>query len=223
MDLDYILGIFPDLMAATLVTLRITFLGMALASTVGLLLAIGRLSPHPAIRLPVTGLVEFVRLTPLLVQLFFVFYVLPLYGVTLDPELTGVLVLGFHYSTFTSEVYRAGIGAVGRGQWEAAAALNMPTGLTWVRVILPQAIPPMIPALGNYLIGMFKDVPTLSIITVYELLSTAKLLASQSFRYVETFTLVGVIFLGISYPAAVMVRRLERRFGSDVGRASAVI
>jgi polar amino acid transport system permease protein len=174
-------------------------------------------------RLSVAAFVEFIRLTPLLVQLFFVFYVLPLYGVTLDAELAGVLVLGLHYSTFTSEVYRAGIGAIHRGQWEAAAALNMPTRLAWVRVILPQAVPPMIPTLGNYLIGMFKDVPTLSIITVYELLSTAKLLASQSFRYFETFTMVGVIFLGISYPASLLVRRLERRFGSPTGQIETAI
>ena len=155
--------------------------------------------------------------------MYFVFYVLPLYGVTLNPELTGVLVLGLHYSTFTSEVFRAGIGAVARGQWEAAGALNMSPALSWRLVILPRAIPPMIPALGNYLIGMFKDVPVLSIITVYELLATAKLLASQSFRYFETFTLVGLIFLAISYPSSVVVRRLERRFGSRRGRIGAVI
>ncbi len=154
---------------------------------------------------------EFVRLTPLLVQLFFVFYVLPELGVSLPPEPTGVLVIGLHYAAYVSEVIRSGIRAVATGQWEAAIALSLPTLVVWQRVILPQAIRPMMPALGNYLIQMFKEVPLLSTITIYELLGTANLIASSSFRYLETLTLVGFIFLILSYPSSLLTRNLEVR------------
>ena len=128
-------------------------------------------------------------------QLFFLFYILPGYGLTLDALTTGVLALGLHYSSYTAEVYRSGIQGVPRGQWEAATALNFSPVQTWRRVILPQAIPPVIPALGNYLIGMFKDTPLLATITVLELLGTALTEAGRTFRYLEPITLVGLIFL----------------------------
>ena len=147
----------------------------------------------------------------MLVQLFFAFYVLPELGIQLPAEPTGILVIGLHYATYTSEVYRAGIRAVATGQWEASIALSLPTLSVWQRVILPQALRPMIPALGNYLIQLFKEVPLLSTITVYELLNTANLIAGSSFRYLETLTLVGLIFFLLSYPSSLLTRYLEVR------------
>jgi len=157
--------------------------------------------------------VEFVRTTPLLVQIFFLFYVLPRVGIVLSPAVTGVLALGVHYSTYTSEVYRAGIDAVKAGQWEASVALNLSRRDTWLRVILPQAIPPMFPTFGNYLIGIFKESVVLSAITVGELLRTARMAGEDSYRYFEVFTMVGLLFFAISYPSALLVRRLEARHG----------
>src|SRR5690606_37212771 len=116
-----------------------------------------------------------------------------------------------HYSTYLSEVYRSGIEAVPKGQWEASTALNFTRTKTWLRIIFPQSIPPTIPVMGNYLIVMFKETPTLSAITVVELLLTAKELGSSSFKYVEPLTLVGIIFLALSYPSALLVRALEKR------------
>src|SRR5690606_29780824 len=106
----------------------------------------------------------------LLIQLYFLYYVLPTTGIVLSPMVTGVIGLGLHYSSYTAEVYRAGINAVPRGQWEAARSLHLNRWQTYRHVILPQAIPPMIPVLGNYLIAMFKDTPLLSAITIVEML-----------------------------------------------------
>jgi polar amino acid transport system permease protein len=167
------------------------------------------MSPSRPLSRAAVAYIEFVRSTPLLIQLFFLFYVLPAFGITMSSLLTGILGLGLHYSTYTAEVYRSGIEGVPRGQWEAAVALNLPPFQTWTRVILPQAIPPIIPVLGNYLIGMFKDTPLLATITVRELLGAALNAAGESFRYLEPISLVGAIFFVLSYPSALLIRRLE--------------
>jgi polar amino acid transport system permease protein len=158
--------------------------------------------------------VEFIRSTPLLVQLYFLFFVLPDTGIRLSALTTGVLALGLHYSAYTAEVYRAGIEGVPREQWEAALALNMKPWHTWFAVILPQALPPVIPAMGNYLVAMFKDTPMLAAITVMELLQTAKLIGAESFRYLEPLTLVGLLFLAISLLSSRLIHALEARFAS---------
>jgi polar amino acid transport system permease protein len=211
-DLNYALEIAPLLLRATVVTFTATMGGMAIAIVGGALLAVMRMSRFRPLAFAAGAYVQFVRSTPLLTQLFFLFYILPVYGLTLDALTTGVLALGLHYSSYTAEVYRSGIQGVPRGQWEAAIVLNLSPVQTWRRVILPQAIPPVIPALGNYLIGMFKDTPLLATITVLELLGTALTEAGRTFRYLEPITLVGLIFLALSLPSAVFVRILDRRF-----------
>lgn len=203
--------VFPQLLSALVVTIEATLLGSALALILGLLLAIGRRSRNPLVSWPIASFVEFIRSTPLLVQLYFLFFVLPDLGVTLGPLTAGVIGLGLHYATYTSETYRAGIESVPRGQWEAARALNLSTRRTWVGVVLPQAIPAVIPALGNYVNAMFKDTPLLSAITVIELLGKAQAIGAQTFRYLEPVTLVGLFFLVLSLTAAALVRRLEAR------------
>ena len=213
-DIDYALHILPELLGATVVTFQATMIGMALAVVGGLVLAILRLSRLRPISAVAGFYIEFVRSTPLLTQLFFLFYILPVYGLTLDAFTTGVLGLGLHYSCYTAEVYRAGIQAVPRGQWEAATTLNLSPLQTWRLVVLPQAIPPVIPALGNYLVSMFKDTPLLATITVLELLGVALAEAGESFRYLEPITIVGAIFLLLSFPSALLVRGLERRFAA---------
>ena len=155
---------------------------------------------------------EFIRGTPLLVQLYFIFYVLPDIGVLLPPLVAGVIGLGLHYGTYTAEVYRAGIDNVPRGQWEAAKACNLTARQTWTHVVFPQAIPPMIPALANYFIAMFKETPLLSAITVLELMNQAKSVANSSYRYIEPMTMVGVFFLVMSLISVVFLRWLEERY-----------
>jgi polar amino acid transport system permease protein len=184
----------------------------------GLPLALARRSKSRWVTWPVTAIMEFIRSTPLVIQLFFLFYALPLYGIALSPMTAGIIGLGLHYSTYLSEVYRSGIEAVPKGQWEAARALNFGKAQTWTRIVLPQSVPPTIPVMGNYLIVMFKETPTLSAITLVELLTTAKSIGSQSFKYLEAFTLVGVLFLLMSYPSGWLVRRLEERWKRNEGR-----
>ena len=213
-EMDYALSILPMLLRATVVTFQATMWGMAFAVVGGLFLAIMRLSGIRPISALAGAYIEFVRSTPLLVQLFFVFYILPLYGLTLEAFATGVLGLGLHYSSYTAEVYRSGFQGVPRGQWEAATALNLSTLRTWRLVVLPQALPPVIPALGNYLVSMFKDTPLLATITVLELFGVAIGEAGMTFRYLEPITIVGLIFLALSIPSALMVRGLEKRFGT---------
>ena len=210
-DWAFAIEILPVLAEAAITTLEATVLGFAVALVLGLLLAIGRMFGARWLRTLVGAFVEFVRSTPLLVQLFFLYYVLPQFGVTLGAMFTGVMALGMHYGAYCSEVYRAGFVSVPRGQWEAALALNLSQWTTLRRIIVPQAIPPVVPALGNYLIALFKETPLLSVIAVVELMQTAKLVGSESFRYTEPITLVGGFFLAFSLIAAALVRVIERR------------
>ncbi|MDX9972981.1 MAG: ectoine/hydroxyectoine ABC transporter permease subunit EhuD, partial [FCB group bacterium] len=196
-------------MPALWVTVKATVCGTLLAVTLGLLWAVLRRSHFLAVARPVSFAVEFIRSTPLIVQIYFLFYVFPAYGLTLGAFTTGVLALGLHYSAYMAEVYRAGIEGVPKGQWEAATALNLTRYQRYRLVVLPQAIPPVVPALGNYLVAMFKDTPQLSAITVLEMLQTAKIIGSETFRYLEPLTLVGALFLVLSLCASAGVRKLE--------------
>jgi polar amino acid transport system permease protein len=204
---------WPELLAGLKITALATALGSVLAFALGLVWAIAQRATVRAVRWPVAGLVELVRNTPLLVQLFLFFYVLPAWGLKFSPLMTGVLALGLHYSTYTAEVYRAGIDAVPVGQWEAAIALNLSRGRTWIAVILPQAIRRVVPALGNYVIAMLKDSPLLALIGVADMLQVARAHGASTFQYVEPYTMVGLAFIAISYPASLLLRSLERRLG----------
>lgn len=211
-DFDFAWSILPQLLKASLVTVEATLAGFAVALLVGLVLALARRSGSAWLRWPTVGFVEFVRSTPLLVQLYFLYFVLPQVGITLSPFVTGVIGLGLHYSCYTAEVYRAGLESVPRGQWEAATSVNYSRTQTYFRIILPQAIPPIVPPLGNYLIAMFKDTPILAAITLTELMYTANRIASEKFLYVEPITMVGIIFLAMSLIASYLLRRVEGRF-----------
>jgi polar amino acid transport system permease protein len=201
--------ILPALLRASIYTIGITIVGFAMALIGGLVLAILRRSPYRFLSWPAASVIEFIRSTPLLIQLYFLFYVMPEYGLTLSALATGTLGIALHYSCYVAEVYRAGLNAVPRGQWEASKALSLTPWNGYRQIILPQAIRPIIPALGNYLIAMFKDTPVLSAITVVELMLQAKNIGSQTFRYIEPITMAGLFFLIISVSVALMVRKLE--------------
>jgi polar amino acid transport system permease protein len=212
-DWSFVAEILPTLLAGVVVTIEATLLGSALALVTGLVFAIVRRSSGPVLRRCINFVLDFVRGTPLLVQLYFLFYILPDLGIVLSPLVAGTLGLGLHYGTYTAEVFRAGIDNVSKGQWEAAKACNLTAAQTWRHVIIPQAIPPMIPAFANYFIAMFKETPLLSAITVVELMSQARSVANFNYRYLEPMTLVGVFFLAISVPSVIFLRWLERRYG----------
>jgi polar amino acid transport system permease protein len=208
-DWEFALEILPQLARAAVITVEATFLGFALAATLGLVLALLRRSWNPWVSMITGGFVEFIRSTPVLIQIFFMFYVFPQFGVVIPALAAGVLALGIHYASYCSEVYRAGLEGLPRGQWEASIALNLSTYRTFKDVIIPQAIPPVVPALGNYLIGMFKETPLLSAIAVVELMQTAKIIGSETFRYLEPITMVGLFFLVMSLISSAGVRQIE--------------
>lgn len=210
-DWDYAWEILPVLAEASVITVQATLLGFALALVLGLLLAIGRMAGPHWLRWAVGAAVEFIRSTPLLIQVFFLYYVMPEFGLALNAMLTGVLALGLHYGAYCAEVYRAGLENVPKGQWEAAIALNLSPWTTFKDIIVPQAIPPVVPALGNYLVALFKETPLLSVIAVMELMQTAKILGSESFQYTEPITLVGLFFLAFSLVSSVLIAQLERQ------------
>ncbi|GCA52106.1 MULTISPECIES: ectoine/hydroxyectoine ABC transporter permease subunit EhuD [Sinorhizobium] len=211
-DWEFVRQIMPTLIEGLKITILATALGSVVAAVIGLVFAILRMTAPAPIARVTSFAVEFIRGTPLLVQLYFIFYVLPDIGIRLPALVAGVIGLGIHYGTYAAEVYRAGIENVPRGQWEAAKAANLTTRQTWIHVILPQAIPPMIPALANYLIAMFKETPLLSAITVLELMNQAKSIANSNYRYIEPMTLVGVFFLIMSLISVFFLRWLEERY-----------
>ncbi len=201
--------ILPRLLAATLNTLAAAGIGYVIAIFLGLALALAQRTPWGMLTFVVREFVEFIRSTPLVLQIFFVFYVGPQFGIRLSPWTAGMIAIGLHYSAYLSEVYRAGIDSVPKGQWEACRAINMSTRDTYLRIVIPQALPPSIAGLGNYLVGIFKDTPMLSVIGVAELMHTANAIGAEHYRFLEPLTMVGVIFLAISLPAAGLVRLFE--------------
>ena len=211
-DWAFVWQIMPTLLEGLKITILASILGAIVAAIIGLIFAILRRSRMAVVSKTTGFVVEFIRGTPLLVQLYFIFYVLPDIGIRLPALVAGVIGLGLHYGTYAAEVYRSGIENVPRGQWEAAKAANLTERQTWIHVILPQAIPPMIPALANYLVAMFKETPLLSAITVLELMNQAKSVANSSYRYIEPMTLVGIFFLIMSLISVFFLRWLEERF-----------
>ena len=211
-DWNFVWQIMPTLLEGLKITIIASIFGAAVAAIVGLVFAVLRRSPVAVVSKTTGFVVEFIRGTPLLVQLYFIFYVLPDFGIRLPALVAGVIGLGLHYGTYAAEVYRSGIENVPRGQWEAAKAANLTSRQTWIHVILPQAIPPMIPALAKYFIAMFKETPLLSAITVLELMNQAKSVANSSYRYIEPMTLVGIFFLIMSLISVFFLRWLEERF-----------
>ncbi|WPP30083.1 ectoine/hydroxyectoine ABC transporter permease subunit EhuD [Streptomyces sp. CL7] len=210
-DWGAVADFMPYFWDGLLVTLQILVFGSLISFALGLVWALLMRTPTRWVTWPVGAVTEFIRNTPLLVQLFFLFYVLPEWGITFSALTTGVVAIGLHYSTYTMQVYRAGIEAVPVGQWEAATALNLPLRRTWTVVILPQAVRRVVPALGNYVISMLKDTPLLMAITVLEMLGQARLFAQQNFQFTEPLTVIGVAFIVISYLASLALRALERR------------
>lgn len=211
-DWEFAAAVLPDLLAAFLkLTLGITLAASVLAVVLGLVLALGRRSSIRALSWATYGVVEFVRSTPIPIQLFFVYYALPAVGVRISALMTGVLVLGVHYACYMSEVYRAGIEAIPKGQWEACLALSLSPQRAWRAVILPQVVRRILPSTGNQVIALFKETPFLIVIGVLEMVTVANQLAAERYRYIEPITIAGLIFLAASYPTSVLLRKLETR------------
>jgi len=201
----------PDIVQGTITSLELTLCIMLISLPCGLLLALAKTGRSKTLRLLASAYVEIIRGTPALLQLFYIYFVLPSFGIRLNPFMAGVIGLSINYSAYLSEVYRAGIVAVPKGQVEAAKALGMPRRKMLRLIILPQAIRMVVPPLGNYCISLFKDTSLVSIVTVKELIFTGQIISSTNFQYFTVFTIIGAIYLGFSYPGALFVRWLEQR------------
>ncbi|MBN8931668.1 MAG: ectoine/hydroxyectoine ABC transporter permease subunit EhuD [Rhizobium pusense] len=208
--LTYTTSILPIILIGLTGTLKAAAAGFAIALVLGLVFALLRRSRVKMISWPTALVVEFLRDTPLLVQLFFLYYVLPDFGIVLPAFLTGALALGLQYAAYTSEVYRGGIEAIHHGQWEAATALNLTRMQTYRDIIIPQAIPRIVPAMGNYLVAMIKETPVLSVVTVLEMMGLANMIGERTFEYLVPLTLVGLIFLLLTIICSAGLSRLQR-------------
>jgi ectoine/hydroxyectoine ABC transporter permease protein EhuD len=213
----------PDLLRGALISVELTLSVMALSLVFGLIVALARLSRVAPVRTAATVYVEVIRGTPCMLQLFYIYFVLPAFGIRVGPFAAGVVGLTVNYAAYLSEVYRAGIQAVARGQVEAALALGMSRRKMMRLVILPQALRIVVPPLGNYFISLFKDTALASTITVKELIFSGQIIAATNFQYFTIFTIAGMIYLALSYPGSLGVQYLERRMRIGYRRRPAVL
>ncbi|GAB4067845.1 ectoine/hydroxyectoine ABC transporter permease subunit EhuD [Ancylobacter sonchi] len=216
---DLLWEILPQLLRATVVTIEATLAGFAISLIVGLVMVSGMRARQRWLRFLSRFAMEFLRATPLLVQVYFLFFVLPGFGITLSPFLTGVTALGLHYGAYAAEAYRAGLESVPRGQWEAAVSLNYSRLAAYRHIVLPQALPPIVPSLGNIAISMLKDTPILAAVTVTELMFVANEIGSERFQYTEPVTAAALIYLVLSLAAAPLINFIDRRLRPEETRA----
>lgn len=207
------------LLGGLLITVELTLVVIVISLICGLFVALAGMSKIAPVRWVIKAYIEVIRGTPLLLQLIYVYYVLPSIGIRLNAFTAGVLALALNYSAYISEVYRGGILAIPRGQHDAAAALGMTHALAMRRIVLPQAVRIVIPTLGNYFIGLFKDTALASAVSIQELVYTAQVRAALSYQYFTLYTVVGVMYFAVSFPAARLVSYLEHVTRAGYSRA----
>jgi polar amino acid transport system permease protein len=201
----------PQLLKGAAVTIEITLITAAVAFILSFVVAFARMAPWRPLRALTTAYVEVFRGTSAIVQLYYLFFILPVFGVALPAPLTAVLGLGMNLSAYGSEVVRGGLLAVDRGQTEAAAALGLSRPLTYRLVIIPQAFVVMLPSFGNLLIDLVKATSLVSLITLTELTFSGRQMVVTTGRTFEVWGLVLLIYFAMAYPLARIVRSTERR------------
>jgi His/Glu/Gln/Arg/opine family amino acid ABC transporter permease subunit len=207
---DFLLYL-PTLLAGAKLTILLSLATICIAIVIALLVALGRLSRYRILRILLTGYVEFIRGTPGLVQIYYIFYVLPFWGLTLNAALAGVLGLSLNYGAYLSEVFRSGINSVPPTQREAAITIGL-SHLQMLRfVILPQAFRNVLPPTVNYFLSLFKDTSLLSVITIQELTFSGLLLISTTFNSFVILTEIAIIYFAMCYPIALLATYLEYR------------
>jgi polar amino acid transport system permease protein len=209
-DLAFALSTVPKIAGALWTTLIVALVSCIGASLLGFAMEIARRSGL-VLRYLMRFIIDFIRSTPLLVQLYFFFFVLPVYGIKLPAVAIGIIAMSIYYSGYLAEVFKAGIDGVKPGQFEAASALGLKRLQTVVLVIAPQMLRNIAAPMGNYFIGIFKSTPYLAAIAVYESFGAALDIAADTFRYTEPLVVVGIIYLAIALIFAFLVRRLEQR------------
>ena len=196
------------------ITLQLTLAANAIGITAGFGLALLVLSRFALLRLPAMLFVEFFRCTPAIVQIVWFFYCVPmLFNVFLDPVVMGILALGLNLTAFNAEAYRASIQAVPREHLDAGIALGLSPAQRVLNIVLPQALRASVPVLLTNGIGTFQQSALVAIVGVADLMYQGKTLATQTYRPIETFTIVALFYLAISFPVSQFVGWMERRRG----------
>ncbi|MGF6692323.1 polar amino acid transport system permease protein [Metapseudomonas resinovorans] len=214
MFLQNSLDFLPILLKGAVVTLQVTAGSFLLSSLIGLALALMMVSKVRAVSMFAIGVVNIIRGLPIIVQLFYIYFVLPDFGIQLTAFQAGIIGLGIAYSAYQAENFRAGIQAIHQGQIEAAESLGMRGAMVMRRVVLPQAFRIALPPYGNTLVMMLKDSSLVSTITVAEMTRAGQLIASSTFENMTVYTLVALLYLLLSLPLSFALRRLEARIGS---------
>lgn len=203
----------PLLLSGLRLTVAVTVLALCLATLLGLLWALLRTSGIPALAGPVRIFVELLRGIPILVVLFYIYFVMPEIGIDLTAFQAGVIGLALTYSCYIGETFRAGIEAVDSGQVEAAKSIGMRRATAMRRVVLPQAFRIVVPPYANNMIMLLKDSSQVSVISVAELTMQGKMLASSTFNNMTVFTLVALLYLALTIPLNMLMRRVEAVLG----------
>jgi polar amino acid transport system permease protein len=203
--------LLPELLRGAAVTLEVTVLSAGVAFVLAFVIGLARLSAFRSARIIATAYVEILRGTSALVQLFYLFFILPLFGIVISPMTTAIIGLALNFSAYGSEIVRAAILNVDKGQWEAAKALDMPRVLALRRIILPQAFTAMLPPFGNQLVELLKATSLVSLITLTDLTFAGSRLITASGRPWEVWGLVLVLYFVIAFPLSRIARRLESR------------
>ena len=206
---------FPMLLKGAGVTVLISVSSMSLAIGLGLILTLMRLYAGAPFNWLAASYIEVYRGTPLLIQLYILYYGLPNIGISLNPVLAAFLGLGMNYAAYEAELYRAGINAVPHGQMEAALSLGMTKGLALRRIILPQAVKIALPGITNDFIALFKDSSLVSVIAMVELTKTYSMLAASTLRFFQLGIITALLYFGMSYPLSLLARRLEKKLKKD--------
>ena len=205
----------PILMNGVALTIIVTLGSLLLSTLLGLVWALMRVSGIGLLAWLSAAIINVIRGIPIIVLLFYLYFVMPDLGITLTALQAAIIGLGIAYSAYQAENFRAGIEAIDRGQIEAAQAIGMGWWLTMRRVVLPQAVRIVLPPYGNTMIMMLKDSSQASTITVAELALQGKLIASSTFKNTSVFTLVALMYLTMSIPLILLVRHFEKRAGRN--------
>lgn len=203
---------FPRLLHGAAVTVEVTVAAMLVSAAVGLLVGIVRLNPRRRAPYAVaSAYVAFIRGTPLLVQLFLLFFGLPQFGILLPAVLCGIVGLGIYSGSYVSEVVRGAIQSIDKGQIEAARSLGMSSAQAMRKVVLPQAFRRMLPPLGNEAIALIKNSSLVSLLTIDDVMREGQRIISVSFRALEVYLVVALVYFVLTNAANQILRYLERR------------
>lgn len=211
MDLYLIINSFPKLLSGAMITVAVTIIAMILGLVLGLLAALAKMSKNKILNFIANQYIDIIRGTPLLVQLFLIYYGLPQIGISIDPFPSAILGLGINTGAYVAEAIRSGILSIDKGQHEATKALGLTNFESMRLVIIPQAVKTMIPPIGNQLLLLIKDSSLISVITVVELTRTAQQIISTTYKPIELYLAAAFVYYLISMAATKLLNYLERR------------